>query len=236
MKKTIFDKLDELAKHVTWHVENINNGGCGVFGALVARRLLDLPWSQKCPLEVIGYGVSGTCEMAAKTDAGVVFKRTSIDTLRSKVPNTWDARSWWHAGLVMQHVGLEIKIGEDHFLYDNLGLFERLEHPNFPRLVPGRLSLIEVNQMALHNGRGWCEKFDRAQIPFLTELVDAFLPMPEQKRRRERFRTRTRRISQLRQTVVESAVDTNGQEKPSAAFHAEVIRQREAIVTMAIPV
>lgn len=190
MKKTILDKLNELGDQITWNVPDINKGGCGVFAALAGRRILDLQ------VEVLGCVVDGDCTMRIDADTPsreIQYVRTDIDTLRPMVKNPWCAYQWWAAGLVMKHVGLELCIEGELYIFDSLGVFKPEDHPHFPHLVPGRLSLIEIGRMALDSGRGWCDDFDREQIPFVKDIVEAFLPLPDSVRRREKFRAKLRK-------------------------------------------
>lgn len=197
MKKTILDRLDELAYHASQHIARLNCGGCAVFAHMVGDRLYRMPAGDHS-IELLGYAVNGECRTVVPWVTETLVPKTteiSIDDLRHIVKDRWCARAWSNAGLKLSHVGAELRIDGVDYIFDSSGIAPSEIHNEFYDRVDGRIERKEMLLMALQP-MGWNSKFDRQQLPFIKALVRAFLPYPGEERKDERFRTRIRKSQQ----------------------------------------
>lgn len=195
-KKTIFDRLEELAYHASQHIDRLNCGGCAVFAHMVGDRLYRMPVGDQS-IELLGYAVNGWCRAYVPSVSATYLPATvevSIDELRHIVKDRWCARTWNKAGLKLSHIGAELRIDGMDYIFDSSGIALSDDHPEFVDRVPGRLERTELMLMALQP-LGWNTKFDRQQMAFIKSLVKAFLPYPGEERKDERFRARIRKAS-----------------------------------------
>jgi hypothetical protein len=193
-KKTIFDRLDELAYYAHEHIPWLNLGGCGVFAHMVGDRLYRSPED----VELLGYAVNGQCRAPVPSVTVTYFPTTvdvSIDELRLIVKDRWCARDWNRAGLKLRHIGVELLIDGMEYIFDSRGIWPSTAHEGFEDRVPGRLERTEMLLMALQP-LGWNSDFDREQLPYMKKLIKAFLPYPGEERQYEKFRADLRKKRQ----------------------------------------
>lgn len=194
-KKTIFDRLDELAYYAHEYTPWLNLGGCGVFSHLVGDRLYRSP---ETTVELLGYAVNGWCRI--NVPAGADFSQSvtvdvTIDELRPRVKDRWCAIGWSRAGLKLRHIGVELLIDGTEYIFDSRGIWPSATHEGFDDRVPGRIERTEMLLMALQPV-GWNTDFNRDQLPYLKKLIKAFLPYPGEERQLERFRASLRKKRQ----------------------------------------
>lgn len=134
----------------------LNCGGCCVFAAIVARKL-----------HALGVDVRGRV-----ADWG----RGNVDKARRKVRDPGNTRDWNENGVGFNHVGLELRVNGERYLYDSDGLervwpFRTLNLPagDWP-VIRGSLSVGELE--ALADGGCWNSMFDRELIPELESMAD----------------------------------------------------------------
>lgn len=150
----VIDVLKTLGTRINRWYPKINFGGCCVYASLVGKEL------QKRGLDVN--------IIVAAYDAS-----ENIDRARKFVNNN-KMEEWNTHGIWFNHVGLEIRIGDEIYHHDTnqtkpeglfLGEWEIYE---------GRLSVEEAENLA-SRAEGWNDSFDRRSIPRLRNHIEKFL-------------------------------------------------------------
>lgn len=173
---TIRRRLQELGERANAHADGLlNHGGCCSFAAIVAARLLAL-------------GIPAR---------GVVATYAGQDVDAQRPADNTDPAAWNRNGINFMHVGLEIELDGEPWLFDSEGLvrrkdavprltwspgsqwLEKLARPRLPAydapVIPGYLSVDELAGLASHP-RAWNRMFNRGCLPELEELAAALLP------------------------------------------------------------
>ena len=145
--------LTTLGHKVERKHPDINWGGCGVFAALVAKRL-------KKHFDVkIRVGNDITPEVA-------------IDDIRTRVESNtvdeWNCEDMWFS-----HVVIEFQWKGKTYHYDTTGLHEASDTTymgGYP-IVEGHLTVREMTELA--RSKGWNTSFDRDSIPEIRKTINA---------------------------------------------------------------
>lgn len=146
-------ELTKFAKSVKRKYPDINRGGCGVFAALIAKRL-----QQFYPVQIVVFGEEGD---------------SSIDVIRSKV-STNLPKVWQSAGINFNHLVIEfIDDNGDKWHYDATGIHAPDGSIWEDRQIPGYVTVDEVIELASVQ-EGWNYTFNRKMIPELDNIVQDF--------------------------------------------------------------
>jgi len=151
-------QLTNLAKEVTKKFPNINDGGCCIFAALVAKELQHI-----CPVRIIGFSSDST----------------NIDLVRPNILNN-TCREWGDNGVDFNHIVVEINAKiisndeGDKWHYDANGIFASNGSICIDKVqLKGSLSVKEAIELA-NNPEGWNRDFDRTDIPKLEKVINKY--------------------------------------------------------------
>lgn len=158
----LISQLNQLGAYAQLQIPNLNNGGCCVFAAMVARELRDM-----------GVKVGGV------PIADIMWGDPTwgnVDEARANVSDPGCSEQWEENGIAFSHVGLEVEIGDAVYYFDSRGLrsFDApMRYPEWKPL-PGRLTVEEMEALA-ERPHNWNWKFDRTNIPYLKQIVEDYL-------------------------------------------------------------
>lgn len=153
--KDVVKMLNDLAWKADTQIDYLNWGGCGVFAALVGRKLQDAG----IPVGV----VCGSWRHAERPG--------NVARARSNVSNKWDAEEWNENGVYFGHVGLEVEIDGKLYHYDSNGVKPAGKLLDGLPIADGRVTIEEMELLA-GESLNWNSEFPREQIPRLTEIVE----------------------------------------------------------------
>lgn len=161
---TVIEQLNEAASRVENAIPNINSGGCGVYAAIVGRRLKK------------EYGISPRVKIASWSEAPsieAVVRRFYASKLRT----LQDVNR--RLGFTVEHALLVFKLDSRLWIHDATGT-EEYEPEHYTRwnpsgfdveFVPGTAPLRWISAIARYR-YGWNTSFDRREIPFIRQTVD----------------------------------------------------------------
>ena len=157
MQDKITDLLIEIQNAVS-HVEKINNGGCGVFAALVAARLK----KAKIPARVkVGQMDSYFC---SRTDKKALIK--------AKRNGASSASDFYDNDVRMDHLIVEVGKGKEKIHFDSQNLIPAAKKTVLFNATVLEGCLVPKQALVVANSRNWNPTFNRKQIPQLTKSIN----------------------------------------------------------------
>lgn len=154
--KDVVKMLNDLAWKADTKIDYLNWGGCGVFAALVGRKLQDA-----------GIPVGVVCGSWRHNG-----DKADVERARSNVAEKWDAEEWNANGVYFGHVGLEVEIDGKLYHYDSKqGVKPAGKEIDGLPIAKGRVTIEEMELLA-GESLNWNSDFNRKQIPKLTKLVE----------------------------------------------------------------
>lgn len=141
----------------------LNLGGCCVYAALVGRELL----KHGIPVRGIAAGEPGY----TGHDEALSLSRIRPHVENKNYLNDWEYNA---NGMNIHHIGLRIGRGKDALLYDSNGFAEDARWLSGERVIPGTLSIPELEGLASVR-ENWNHRFDRRSIPRLKTLITDML-------------------------------------------------------------
>lgn len=148
--KDVLKSVGETAKSISPYLDN---GGCGVFAAAVAKEL----WKLGIPFNIVS---------AAPTSVTT----TALDTVRS-LCNSNVKSQWSDNGATFWHVGLQVYIDGEWFSFDSTGLQSNTEKLGALDVKSGYWTLDEMMAFA-DEEEGWNSCFDRREIPRIERMIE----------------------------------------------------------------
>lgn len=165
------DALLKLLKTVQYavnsHIKNVNDGGCGVVAALVARHLQAL-------------GVS-TCIRLLNREEDLEQHThrkdisTSLNTIRARGVDFYNFSDLQEAHVYFTHVAVEFAFEGSTYIFDTLSLHKITKYGYVRDYVlrKGHMTVLEMEYHALvSEDTEWNYCFDRHQIPKLKRVID----------------------------------------------------------------
>jgi hypothetical protein len=142
--------------------DNINYGGCGVYAAAVARRLIELGVQAEVVVPLpYGYDADGP---------------KSVNDARNNLYNAEPGKEdWEHAGLRFSHCAVRFKHNGRWYMHDSRStkpgrsMFGG-EHGDSYDALPDGMTPDEM-QLCADEASGWNDSFDRSLIPRVLDLV-----------------------------------------------------------------
>lgn len=160
-------QLKEIGEKVTQAYPMINNGGCCVFAALIARQL-----DKHVPVRI------RACNRGAR-------KHNLDDIRKNIVENT--ASEWEKNGVTLYHVIVEFDYKGKTYHYDSTKLNEAEDKFDRIPVYPGHFSLEEAEVFA-DDQYGWNHMFDRSDIPKIKRMIGKFFKENKLQRKVKRLR------------------------------------------------
>lgn len=150
--------LNKLARDILDAFPDINNGGCCVFAALIAKQL-----QHYYPVRILAFGKKPT---------------TSIDYARSKVKKN-NCREWGRNDIDLYHIVVEFCDEDGVFYhYDTTGVHNSLGSIREDlKKIPGSFAIQEACELA-SDFRGWNTDFDRRNIPNIDKVIKKHFNIP----------------------------------------------------------
>lgn len=150
----LIEQLDALGAHVNRKYEYLNNGGCCVFAAIVAREL----HNRGIPVGGIVASYSGAA---------------NIDEIRPLIKKNIHSE-WDDNGISFSHVGVEFKVGRAVKHYDSNGVHGKAKKLDKMVIYKGRMTVQELEALA-RKPDGWNDMYDRKNTPGLRRMVKQYL-------------------------------------------------------------
>jgi hypothetical protein len=156
----ILKQLNALAKKVQNTYPYVNNGGCCIHAAMVAKAL------QKHGIDAKGIVASHYAGSWRGVDMTIEEARTN---LRRNTVYEWDKN-----GISVCHIGIEFMYEGKLRHYDSNGVHVRRNRLDGLRIYKGRMELKDLAALARSRG-GWNTRWDRKNNNGLQELVTSTL-------------------------------------------------------------
>ena len=157
---SVVEQLEALGESVKGQLPWVNHGGCAVYAAAVARRLLE-------------NGIN-SCGIVAG-DLGSVH--IDLDDLRTRM-HPKNMEEWINNGVFFAHVMVRFDLdGKTYTHWSDVTTSEPVRYYKSYPVMKGRMEVDEIEVIA-SEGYMWNKLFDRrAGIPIIKSSVDALLPL-----------------------------------------------------------
>lgn len=167
------DALLKLLKTVQYavnsRIKNVNDGGCGVVAALVARHLQAL--GAKTCIRLLNKEEDLESDSPCRKDIS-----TSLNTIRSRGVDFYNFGELQDAHVHFTHVAVEFAFEGNTYIFDTLSLHKITKYGYVRDYVlrKGHMTVLEMEYHALvSEDTEWNDCFARHQIPELKRVIDA---------------------------------------------------------------
>lgn len=151
MSKITKKQILKMCQVINNQIEDINNGGCGVFAYLMGTALNKFE----------------NCEARVRVVNYWDKPETEINSLVPKDKS--DPKNWHENGVHFNHIILEVKLNNKVFLIDSEGLYEDSD-----RIIKGSIPVHFIKRV-VSGPKGWNVWFNRNHIPHMAKLIRKFV-------------------------------------------------------------